>query len=99
MRSIFRTIFLLTAAAAVGWWAHDARVPVHAESSSDSPIAFQFGGTELRGSLTVYSPRDHALYVYPAAANDSHINCAFMLRIGKPGGPIERQNCSPGSPY
>jgi hypothetical protein len=107
--SLLRDVLLLAVAGALGWWARggaDARVFAQRSSSSSASrgattggdtLAFQFGGTEMHDSLTVYSPTDHTLYVYPAALSNSHINCAFSLYVEKPGGPIERTNCPIGS--
>jgi hypothetical protein len=100
LRPILRDLALLAFAAALGWWAHGATA-VHADTVSRYPdnLGFQFGGTGVEGSLTVYSPAEHRLYVYPAAAGSSHINCLFSLKLDRVGGPIERSNCAPGSAF
>lgn len=106
-KSLVRDVVMLGCAGAIGWWAHGGasvlaqRSMAHAASSDAARggdmLGFQFGGTEMRDSLTVYSPADHTLYVYPAALNNSHINCAFSLKVERPGAPIERENCPIGS--
>ncbi len=99
-RPILRDLALLAFAAALGWWAHGANTTVRADTAHyPDDLAFQFGGTGLEGSLSVYSPSDHKLYVYPAAAGNSHISCAYSLKLDRPGFPIERSNCAPGSLY
>jgi hypothetical protein len=100
-RPILRDLALLAFAAALGWWAHGANTAVSADTLARYPdeLAFQFGGTGLEGSLTLYSPSDHKLYVYPAAAGNAHISCAYSLKLDRAGMPIERTNCGPGSLY
>ncbi len=108
VRSLLRDLVLVCLAVGIGWWARGGSFPVHAQhssSSSDSArdggssLGFQFGGTGLEGSLTLYNPANHTLYVYPAAASNSYINCAYTLRVESLGGPIRRENCAPGSPF
>ena len=102
---LIRDLALLTFAAALGWWAHGANFSVHAQPASsnssargaDGGLEFQFSGSNIKDSLTIYNSSDHTLYVYPAAGGSSHINCAYSFRIEHPGGPIERQNCPMGS--
>jgi hypothetical protein len=103
-----RDAVLLTAAAAIGWFAHGRPATVYAAPSSSSSargsdvsgnLAFQLGGAGLEGDLTIYSQSDHSLYVYPNANSNNHINCAFVLHIHAPGAPIDRENCAPGSPF
>ena len=110
-KSVARDLCLLTAAAAIGWWAHGAAPAVSAQnrtSASDSrtrsgdlaePLGFQFGGAGIEGSLTLYNPANRTLYVYPSANGNSHINCAYSFHIDKPGGPIDRENCPVGSAF
>lgn len=105
-QSLLRDLALLTFASALGWWAHGANTPVRAaRASSDTArgaegtLGFQFGGAGMEGSLTIYSPESHTLYVYPAASSNSHINCAYSIHVERPGAPIDRQNCPIGSPF
>lgn len=100
-RPLLRDLALLAFAAALGWWAHGANTTVRADTLGRYPddLHFQFGGTGIEGSLSLYSPSDHKLYVYPAAAGSSHISCAYMLKLDRPGMLIERSNCAPGSLY
>jgi hypothetical protein len=101
--SFLRDLALLMFAGVVGWWAHGVNTPVQAQhSSSDTArgsgeLGFQFGGAGLEGSLTLYNPENRTLYVYPSAAANSHINCAFSIHVERPGAPLERQNCPVGS--
>ena len=71
--------------------------------SHDDPsgaLGFQLSGVGPTSTLTLYSPSDHTLYVYPAVTQgDSHVNCSFMLHVARPGAPIERQNCTIGATY
>ena len=53
----------------------------------------------MEGALTLYSPANHTLYVYPANSGSSHINCACSIHVEKPGAPIERTNCPVGSTF
>jgi hypothetical protein len=100
LRSLLRDFVLLAFAAGLGWWAHSANTAVHAAPNrpSDDGLEFQFGGgANIYGSLTLYNPTTHTLYVYPSAVNSDHINCAYSLQIEGPGGPIQRTNCPMGS--
>ena len=111
IKPFVRDLVLLTAAAAIGWWAHGAGATASAQSrgsASDSrtrsgepsdALGFQFGGAGIEGSLTLYNPANHTLYVYPAANGGSHINCAYSFHIDKPGQPIDRENCAIGSTF
>ncbi len=103
-RSLLRDATLLIVAGAIGWWAHGANTAVRAAGYSDtaregSGFGFQFGGAGIEGSLTLYNPENRTLYVYPAASGNSHINCAYSIRVEKPGAPLERQNCAIGSAF
>ncbi len=108
-KSLLRDITLLAVAGTIGWWAHGAghsAATVYAQHSSSSSarggdsaqnLAFQLGGAGFEKALTIYSPADHTLYVYPAANAGSNINCAYMLHVKAPGAPVERENCAVGS--
>ena len=98
---LLRDLVLVIFAAAFGWWAHGSHTVRAAEpdKSDEGNLTFQFGGTDLPGSLTVYSPSAHTLYVYPMHTGNSKASCMYMLHISRPGGPIERTNCAPGSVY
>ena len=104
-KPLVRDLVLLTFATTLGWWAHGANAGVHAQPAAsdsgargaDNDLEFQFNGSNIKDSLTIYNSRDHTLYVYPAASGSSHINCAYSFHIDRPGGPIERENCPVGS--
>lgn len=103
-KPLVRDLALLTFAATLGWWAHGANSGVHAQPSAsdsssrgaDSGLEFQFSGSNIKDSLTIYNAGNHTLYVYPAASGSSNINCAYSFHIDKPGGAIDRQNCPAG---
>jgi hypothetical protein len=106
-----RTPALVFAALLFGYLAHallDRPLPaVEAQSrgsqSHDDPggaLAFQLSGLGPTSALTVYSPSDRTLYVYPAVTQgETHVTCSFMLHMSRPGAAIERQNCAPGTAY
>lgn len=50
-------------------------------------------------ALSIYNPSNHTVYVYPMQTGNSYINCQFSFRLGKPGDPIQRQNCPVGQTY
>ena len=103
-KPLVRDLVLLTFATTLGWWAHGANAGVHAQPAAsdsgargaDNDLEFQFNGSNIKDSLTIYNSRDHTLYVYPAASGSSHINCAYSFRVTKPGAPLERENCPVG---
>jgi hypothetical protein len=103
-RPLVRDLAMLTFAAALGWWAHGANFGVHAQPAAadssarggDGGLEFQFNGSNIKDSLTIYNSGNHTLYVYPAASGSSYINCAYSFHIERPGGPIDRQNCPVG---
>src|SRR5450432_652251 len=83
---------LLSAAVAVGCWAHGDR-QVHAASSD---LQFQMEAD----ALLLYSPGEHTIYVYKGATGgNSHIQCSYKYVIGSAGEGIERRNCDMGSLY
>lgn len=98
-RSWIRDVALLACAAGIGWWARGVNQPVLADSSAREDLGFQLGGTGIEGSLTLYSPATHTFYVYPTKTGNSHINCIYSLRVERPGGAIERENCPVGSTF
>ena len=104
-RNVCRDAAMLLVAGVIGWWAHAGNTPVRAAgSSSDTSrdggnLGFQFGGAGPEGSLSLYNPETKTLYVYPASAGNSHINCAYSIHVEKPGAPLERQNCAIGSVF
>jgi hypothetical protein len=107
VRSVVRDLALLCLAVAAGWWVRGAERPVLAAGSNSSSsssrggevgnLAFQLVGNGPQQSLTVYSPEDHTMYVYPqVTVGNSHISCVFSFTLGRLGGPIDRQNCPVG---
>jgi hypothetical protein len=108
-RGLIRNVLLVAFALAVGWWMRgvDTRVLAQRSNSSssarsamDAALGFQLGDGNPQQSLTIYSPANHTLYVYPrAGTGNSHISCQYSLRIDSPGGPIDRQNCPIGPQY
>jgi hypothetical protein len=99
VRTLVRDLALLGLAAAAGWWVRGAGTTVFAQHSggSTSNLAFQLVGNGPQQSLTVYSPEDHTLYVYPRVTEgNSHISCEYSFTISRLGGPIDRQNCPVG---
>ena len=104
-RNVVRDAAMLLVAGVIGWWAHRSNTTVRAAATgSDTArdggnLGFQFGGAGLEGSLTLYNPENKTLYVYPAASGNAHINCAYSIRVEKPGAPLERQNCAIGSAF
>lgn len=106
VQSLVRDAALLLVAGAVGWWAHGSNTAVYANGTSsdsargaDTNLAFQFGGAGIEGGLTIYNRDNHTLYVYPSTINNNHINCAYSIRVDKPGAPLERSNCPIGGVF
>ncbi len=96
VQDLLRDGCLVAAAAAVGWWCHGAGTPVRAESEGN--LAFQFMPGGDQSSLSIYSPSDRTLYVYPhVAVGNSLVSCQYMFHLRQLGGAIERENCKPGS--
>ena len=108
-RGLIREVVLVAVALAVGWWLRGTETSVLAQRSSssstaryatDGSLGFQFGDGNPQQSLTIYNPTNHTLYVYPrVGTGNAHISCEYALRIGTPGGPIDRQNCAVGPQY
>lgn len=95
---------VLALAAVVGWMAHTPRaVQAQTRGSRDGAASADLQDVRLSGNgpqavLSVYSPADRTLYVYESVtAGGSHVSCSFMLRMGRPGAAIDRQNCAPGT--
>lgn len=107
IRSLLRDLALVCFALAVGWWCRGAGDPVHAQYSSNThdttsepTLSFQLSPINRDTALSIYNPSNHTLYVYPAVqTGNSYVNCEFSFRIGKPGEPIQRQNCPVGQTY
>jgi hypothetical protein len=91
----YREVLIALAALAIGWLAHDSR-PVHA--AEPPAVYYQFSGEGPGTSLSVYNPADGTIYVYQGiTTGNSNRYCTYSLRLGKLGGPIDRQNCPIGS--
>ncbi len=72
--------------------------PVHAAAEPALDLGYQFQNIGPQSALTLYNPADHTLTVYQGAtAGNAQISCSFQYRITRPGAPIERKNCQPGS--
>lgn len=92
VRSWLRDGVLIALAFAIGWWAHTART-VHAQNSD---VFFQFESLNPNSALSLYYPDQQTIYIYqPAAVGYSKLNCAFMFKLGAPGGQVQRQQCKP----
>lgn len=108
-RGAIRNGLLVVFALAVGWWMRGPQTTVLAERSSSSSSArsaaddsldFQLGDGSPQQSLTIYNRENHTLYVYPrVGTGNARISCEYSLKIERPGGPIDRQNCPMGSQY
>ncbi len=84
----------LVLAFALGAWSRGG-APIQAASSS---LLYQFTEQGPGASLALYSDTEHAIYVYRGiTAGSSHVNCAYRLTVSRPGAPIDRENCAPGS--
>jgi hypothetical protein len=94
VRGWLRDGVLIALAFAIGWWAHNTRA-VHAQNSD---VFFQFESLNPNSALSLYYPEQQTIYVYqPAAVGYSTLNCAFLFKLGTPGGKIQRQPCkAPG---
>jgi hypothetical protein len=105
LHPVVRDVVLLGIALSVGWWWRGAGTTVLAQRSSssslarggDSTLAFQMIGTGPDALLTVYSPDNRTLYMYPRiGAGSSTVNCAYSFKVSSPGAPLERENCPVG---
>jgi hypothetical protein len=79
-------------------------VQAHSSSSNSATpsesLAFQLSGIGPNTALIVYNSLERTLYVYPEVTQGTtHVNCSFMLHISRPGAPVDRQNCAPGTAY
>lgn len=95
-RKVLRDVALVALAAALGWWCHPAAV--HAQRGIEGNLDFQFmpGGDQL--SLSIYSPADRTIYVYPrVGTGNANVSCEYMFHVHQPGGAIQRENCRPGT--
>ena len=98
-----RTIFLALMTFALGCLGTAWLLPGRAVQAATAPdaagsLSFQFENLGPQSALTLYNPADHTLTVYQGAtAGDTHLNCSFQYRITRPGAPIERHNCQPGT--
>jgi hypothetical protein len=90
-----REVLLVGAALSIGWWAHSTR-PVQAQSGP-AMLNFEFSNIGPSTSLSLYSPADNTIYVYPIGVSNNRINCSFRVRLGTLGGPVNRENCPRGS--
>jgi len=91
----YREVLIALAALATGWWAHDSR-PVHA--AEPTAVYYQFSGDGPFTSLSVYNPADGTIYVYQGINTGlSNRYCTYSFRLGKLGGPIDRQVCPIGT--
>jgi hypothetical protein len=98
IRELFRDMVLVAAAVAVGWWCHGTSVHAERGADSGSNLAFQFLPGGDQSSLSVYSPEDRTIYIYPrVGTGNSHISCMYMFHMRQLGGSIDRENCKPGS--
>jgi hypothetical protein len=99
LHPVVRDVVLLGIALSVGWWMRGAGTTVLAQrsSSASSALAFQMIGTGPDALLTIYSPDNRTLYMYPRiGAGSSTVNCAVSFRVSSPGAPLERENCPVG---
>jgi hypothetical protein len=91
----YREALIALAALAIGWWAHDSR-SVHA--AEPPTVYYQFSGEGPGTSLSLYNPADGTIYVYQGVTTGySYRYCTYSFRLGKLGGPVERQNCPIGT--
>lgn len=82
------------AALALGVWLGNARGARAASNETGGPVEFQLVGVNERSSLLVYQAAARTVYVYQGATTGSSwIGCSYMFKVGKPGEPIERENC------
>jgi hypothetical protein len=96
-RPLLRDLALISAAAAIGWWAHAPHPAVHAAESAEFPF-FQFSNVAGEGTLTLYNSNDHILYVYGGVlSGSSHKQCTYAIKLGHAGAPLDRSNCAIGS--
>lgn len=87
-----RDAALIALAMTIGWWAHAGG----AVRAQDSGLIFQLQGMNQGTALTVYSPDQKTIYVYPnVTVGFSTLNCAFAFKLDKPGGAIQREQCKP----
>lgn len=69
---------------------------VHAEDRLSGVQVFQVAPIGRDTAITLYDSNSHTYYVYPAVnQGSSQINCEFMFKLTRAGGPLERKNCAP----
>ncbi|MBE7181708.1 MAG: hypothetical protein INR71_10980 [Terriglobus roseus] len=70
---------------------------VHAADGLAGVQVFQVAPIGRDTAMTLYDSNTHVFYVYPAVnQGSSQINCEFMFKLNRLGGPLERRNCAPG---
>lgn len=99
-RPHLREVLIASAALVVGLvagrWAQIR--PVQAAAEPALELSYQFQNISPQSSLTIYNPADHILTVYQGATSgNDHLSCTYQYKITRPGSPIERKNCQPGS--
>ncbi|GAA3761665.1 hypothetical protein [Terriglobus aquaticus] len=96
---MWKTIVSLALACVIGAGVDRALVSfgtVHAAEAAAGLQAFQVAPIGRDSAITVYDSNSRTYYVYPAInQGSSQINCEFMFRLSRAGGPMERRNCSP----
>ncbi len=96
----FREMLIALFAVSLGWWVH-ARPVLAADTraaATTQPLAFQLGNIGPQTALTLYNPADQTFTVYTGATTGSEkVQCTYQYTVTKPGGPIYRRNCQPGS--
>ena len=98
MRALGRTLLLVGAAVAAGWWARGAEKPVLAQRGMPENLAFQMIGTGPDSTLAMYDPANQTLYVYArTGAGSTEVSCTYSFLITSPGAPLRRSNCPVGT--
>jgi hypothetical protein len=94
-RTLIYVALALLAGAAADRLATSYRT-VHAEDRLSGVQVFQVAPIGRDTAITLYDSTSHIYYVYPAVnQGSSQINCEFMFKLTRVGGPLERRNCAP----
>lgn len=90
-----RNMLALLGVLAVGFWLGSGRTVRAASYASGGGLQFQLTGVNEHSSLLLYDPGSKTVYVYQGATTgNSELYCSFKFQLDRPGGAIQRVNCT-----
>lgn len=80
---------------ALGLWLGSGRTVRAASYAPGGELQFQLTGVNEHSSLLLYDPGSKTVYVYQGATTgNSELYCSFKFQLDRPGGAIQRVNCT-----